>query len=77
MGDIKPDLFLTWFQITTGEWIPNVTLITDTNRNMVSDSAVCINTTKTRTRVLTFPVDAGLVSRTICIDLALRSAVGR
>ena len=50
---------LTWFQIAAREWVPNITLVTDTDGHMVTDSAVSIDTTETRTGVLAMPVDAG------------------
>ena len=43
--------------VAGGERIPNESLVTDTDRNMISDIAVCINTTQSRTGVLTFSVD--------------------
>lgn len=47
--------------VATGEWIPNVSLVTDAEWHMVSDIAVCIDTTETRTRVLTLSIDACFV----------------
>ena len=47
--------------VATGEWISNVTLITDAEWHMVPDTAVCIDTTETRAGVLTLPVDACFV----------------
>lgn len=44
---------------------------------MVSNPAVGIDSTEARTRVLTLPVDTGLVSGTVVVDLTLRPAVGR
>ena len=48
--------------VAGGKGISNKALITDTNWNMVSHIAVCINSTKARARVLTSSVDTGLIS---------------
>ena len=58
------------------EGISNKTLITDANRNMVSNIAIGIDSTETRTRILTFSVDACLVCRTVRVDDTFWSAVG-
>ena len=52
-------------------------MVTDTNRNMISDSAVSIDSTEARAGILTLPVDAGFVSWAVSIDLTFWPAVGR
>ena len=44
---------------------------------MVSDSAVGIDSTQSRTRILALSADAGLVRRTVRVDDTLWAAVGR
>lgn len=47
--------------VTTGEWISNISLIANTKWDMVSNTAVSIDTTESRTWVLTFSVDTRFV----------------
>ena len=44
---------------------------------MVSNPAVGIDSTESRTGILTLPVDAGFVCGTVVVDLTLRPTVGR
>ena len=50
-------------------------MITDANRNMVSNIAVSIDSTEAGAGILTFSVDTGLVSWTVRVDSTFRSAV--
>ena len=68
---------LTWLEITTGEWIPNISLVANTDGNMIPDPAVGIDATQAGTGILALAVDTRLVGWTIGIDDAFRSAVGR
>ena len=68
---------LTWWQAATGKWVPNISLVTNTDGNMIPDPAVGIDPTEARAGVLTLSVDAGSVSGTVVVDLTLRPAVGR
>ena len=54
-----------------------VSLVADTNRNMVPDPAVGIDATKTRARILTFSRDAGQLLGAVRVDDTFRAAVGR
>lgn len=72
------DLWPRWLSgnsVASAEGISLVSLVADTNRHMVSDSAVSIDATKARARVLAFPVDAGQLLRAVRVDDTLRSAV--
>ena len=57
------------------EGISNKTLITDANRNMVSNIAIGIDSTETRTRILTLSVDTRFVNWAILVYDTLRSTV--
>ena len=52
---------LTCLSVTAGEWISNIALVTNTQRDVVSDPAVSIDSTESRTGILTFSVDACFV----------------
>ena len=68
---------LTWRPSALRKRVSNISLVADTNGNMVSNSAVGIDAAEARTRVLAFSVDAGLVRRTVRVDDTLRAAVWR
>ena len=68
---------LTWLEITTGEWISNVSLVAHTDGHMIPDPAVGIDATQAGTRVLALPGDAGPVCGTVGIHIAFGAAVGR
>ena len=51
--------------VAAGEWVSNVSLVTDTQRHMISDTAVGIDTTEAGAGVLTLSVDAGPVLGTL------------
>ena len=53
-----------------------ISLVADTNGDMVPDSAVGIDATKARTGILAFPVDAGQLLRAVRVYNALRATVG-
>ena len=52
-------------------------MITHTDRDVVSNPAVSIDTTEARTRVLALSVDTSFVSGTVLVDLTLGPTVGR
>ena len=52
-------------------------MVAHADGNMVADSAVSIDAAKTRTRVLTFSVDASQLLRAVRVDNALRATIGR
>ena len=52
-------------------------LVADTNWNMVPNSAVGIDSTQARTRILALAGNAGKLWRAVRVDDALWSAVGR
>ena len=56
---------LTNWTTTLCERIANISLVTNTDRNMISNSTVSIDSAQARTRVLTFSANASLVRRTI------------
>jgi hypothetical protein len=56
---------LTCRPIAAGEGIPNKALVANADWHMVPHAAVGIHSTEAWTWVLTLPVDARLVSRTI------------
>ena len=68
---------LTCLSVTAGEWISNIALVTNTQRDVVSDPAVSIDSTESRTGILTLSVDACFVLRTFRVDNTFRSAVWR
>ena len=72
--DLRP-WGLSGNSVASAEGISLVSLVADTNGHMVSDSAVSIDATKARARVLAFPVDAGQLLRAVRVDDTLRSAV--
>ena len=67
---------LTWWQLTAGKGVTNISLVTNTDGDVISNPAVGIDSTEARTGVLTLPVDTGSVSRTVVVDLTLWPAVG-
>ena len=68
---------LTWWQPATGEGVTNVSLVTNTDGNVVSNPAVGIDSTESWTGILTLSVDACFVLRTFRVDNTFRSAVWR
>ena len=60
-----------------GERVPIVSLVASTYGDIVLDSAVCLDATQTRTRVLASPCDARQLRGTFRVDHTLRSAVRR
>jgi len=69
--------YSAWLEITAGERISDIALVTHTDRDMVTNSAVRVYTTETRAWVLAFPVNASSVCWTVGVNLAFRAAVGR
>ena len=68
---------LTCLSVTAGEWISDIALVTDTERDVISDTAVGIDTTEPRTGILTFSVDACFVWWTVRVNNTFWSTVGR
>ena len=62
--------------VASAEGVSLISLIADTNGDMVPDSAVGIDATKARTGILAFPVDAGQLLRAVRVYNALRATVG-
>ena len=62
--------------VASAEGVSLISLIADTNGDMVPDSAVGVDATKARTGILAFPVDAGQLLRAVRVDNALRATVG-
>ena len=56
---------LTCLSVTAGERISDIALVTDTERDVISDTAVGIDTTEAGAGVLTLSVDAGPVLGTL------------
>ena len=63
--------------VASAEGVSLISLVAHADRNMVPDSAVSIDAAKTRTRVLTFSVDASQLLRAVRVDNALRTTIGR
>ena len=63
--------------VTSVKGIPLVSLIAYADRDMISDSAVGINATKTRTWIFAEFVDACKFLRAVRVDHTLRTTVGR
>ena len=73
--DLRP-WGLSGNSVASAEGVSLISLIADTNGDMVPDSAVGIDATKARTGILAFPVDAGQLLRAVRVDNALRATVG-
>ena len=65
------------WSVAAGEWVSNVSLVTDAERHMIPDIAVGIDTAEAGTGVLTLSVDAGLVLGALRVDNTLWPAVWR
>ena len=68
---------LTCWSVAAREWVSYEARVTDTQGDVVPDPTVCIATTETWTRVNTLLVPAGLVVRTVRVELALWPTVRR
>ena len=56
------DFWPRWLRcdsVASVEWVSLVPLVANTDGNMISHSAICIDSTKSRTSILTASVDAG------------------
>ena len=62
------------FKTTCSERIPNVIFSAGAGRYVVSNSAVCIDSTRSRTRVYTLGPQTSFVRRTVAVDDTLRPA---
>ena len=58
------------------EGVSNIALVADADWNVVPYTAVGVDPTKARTRILALAPDASLVRGAVRVDHALRSAVG-
>ena len=58
------------------EGVSNIALVTYADGNVVPHTAVGVDPTKARTRILALAPDASLVRGAVRVDHALRSAVG-
>ena len=65
------------WSVAAGEWVSNVSLVTNAQRHVIPHTAVGIDTTEAGTGVLTLSVDASLVLGTLRVDDTLWSAVWR
>ena len=65
------------WSVAAGEWVSNVSLVTDAERHVIPDFAVGIDTAEARTRILTLSVDARLVLGALGVDNTLWPAVWR
>ena len=61
--------------VAAGEWVSNVSIVTYTEWYMVSYSTVCIDTTQSRARILTFSIDTCSLLRTVRVDYTLWSTI--
>jgi hypothetical protein len=73
--DLRP-WGLSGNSVASAEGVSLISLIADTDGDMVPDSAVGIDAAKTRAWILAFPVDAGQLLRAVRVDNALRATVG-
>ena len=74
------DLWPRWLSgnsVASAEGVSLVSLIADTNGDMVPDSAVGIDATKSRTWILTLFVDTCKFLRAVRVDHTFRTTVGR
>ena len=65
------------WSVATWKWVTNIALVANANRNMISDTAVCIDTTKSWAWVLTFSVHTCFVRWTFWVDYTFWSAIWR
>ena len=72
---LNPISGLTCDSVASAKGISLVSLVADTNRNMVPDPAVGIDATKTGTRVLALSGDAGQLLGAVRVDHTLRATV--
>ena len=63
-----------WWSSTGHEWVPNISLVTDTDWDVIGHPAVGIGATEPWTRVNTMKVSALLACWTVRVDDTLRSA---
>lgn len=68
-------IILTLHTLTSGEWIPSKHCFTRTNRTMIDCFAICVKTTRARTRCYTFMIHTRLVMRAFRTSYALGSTV--
>lgn len=62
---------------TLNEWIASVAGLAGTCDSMTDDGALRVDATRAGTRVYALAVDTSLRRRTVWVDNALRTAVGR
>ena len=71
------DTLLTCWSVAAGERISDVSLLADTDGNVVADAAPGVPAAQTRARVDTLLVAAGAVCRAVGVTYTLGPAVGR
>ena len=76
VNDFRPD-GSCWRSSALAEGVTNVALVADADGHMVTDAAVGVDSTKTRTGVLALAPDASLVRGAVRVDHTLRPAVWR
>ena len=68
---------LTGWSVATGKRITDESLVANTERDVVPNSAVCILATETRARINALLGSACQLHRTVRVELTLRTAIGR
>ena len=63
--------------VASVEGVPLVPLVANTDGDMISNSAICIDAAKTRTWILAALVDASKFLRAVRVDHTFRTTVGR
>ena len=63
--------------VTSAKRISLVSLVANTDRNMISNPAICIDATETRAGILAALVDASKFLRAVRVDHTFRTTVGR
>ena len=76
VNDFRP-WWLSCDSVSSVEWVPLVPLVAYTDRDMISNPEICIDSTKTRTWILAALVDASKFLRAVRVDHTFRTAGGR
>lgn len=65
------------FQMTSNKWISHISLFTSTDGNMVINTAVCIQTTRSWAWILAFFINTCFIARAVSINDTFRSTIWR
>jgi hypothetical protein len=76
VNDFRP-WWLRCDSVASVEWVPLVPLVANTDRDMISNPAICIDAAKTRTWILAALVDASKFLRAVRVDHTFRTTGGR